>query len=99
MSTEEKKNEAKAGCLEELLMFLIGFGIAMVMYCLFVFEVFHSPFQNPKLGLIFGIIASIIYAVVVYSIPRFRRNMYIKGLGFLSILDAIWWTYLLFVGD
>ena len=40
----------------------------------------------------------VIFALLVFIIPYFRRNGYIRWLAWLALGDAAWWTYTMIAG-
>ena len=85
----EKKEKKAAGCLSEFIFFLLAVVIALVVY--------GAISGNQGLEIL-GIGLSAVFALLVFIIPYFRRNGYIRWLAWLALGDAAWWTYTMFAG-
>lgn len=90
----EKKEKKAAGCLSEFIFFLLAVVVGLISIALVVFGAFSG-----KQGLeVLGIGLSVIFALLVFIIPYFRRNGYIRWLAWLALGDAAWWTYTMIAG-
>ena len=91
---EEKKEKKSAGCLSEIIFYLLAVVVALISIALVVFGAISG---NQGLEIL-GIGLSVIFALLVFMIPYFRRNGYIRWLAWLALGDAAWWTYTMFAG-
>ena len=91
---KEQKEKRKAGCFFEFIFFLLAFVVGLASVALVLGGVFTG---NNGLAL-FGIGLSVVFALLVFIIPYFRRNGYIKWLAWAALGDAAWWTYTIFAG-
>lgn len=90
-----EKNEKKAaGCFSEFLFFLLAVAVGLISIALVVFGALSG---NKGLEFL-GIGLSIVFALLVFIIPYFRRNSYIRWLAWMALGDAAWWTYTMFAG-
>ena len=90
----EKKEKKAAGCLSEFFFFLLAVVVGLISIALVVFGAISG---NQGLEIL-GIGLSVIFALLVFIIPYFRRNGYIRWLAWLALGDAAWWTYTMFAG-
>ena len=90
----EKKEKKTAGCLSEFIFFLLAVAVGLISIALVVFGAISG---NQGLEVL-GIGLSVIFALLVFIIPYFRRNGYIRWLAWLALGDAAWWTYTMFAG-
>lgn len=81
-----------------LIMFLILVGITFVVLGVAVFEFIHLDME-AKGALTIGIVLSIIYALLVFIIPYFRKSPTVRWFAYCALGDAIWWIYLLISGN
>lgn len=90
----ETKRKKSAGCLTEFIFYLLAVAVGVISIALVVFGAISG-----KRGLEFlGIGLSVIFALLVFLIPYYRRNSYIKWLAFAALGDAAWWTYTMIAG-
>ena len=78
-----------------LIMFLILAGITFLVMGAAVFEFIHMNMKTPA-ALTLGIVASLIYALIVYLIPYLRKIGTVRWFAYCALMDAAWWAYLLF---
>ena len=90
----EPKEKKAAGCLSEFIFYLLAFVVFLISVALVVFGALS---ENQGIELL-GIGLSVIYALLVFIIPYFRRNVYIRWLALMALGDAAWWAYLMFTG-
>ena len=90
----EKKDKKAAGCLSEIFFYLLAVVVALVSLGLVLFGAFTGQ-TGPA---VLGIVLSVIFAILVFLIPYYRRNVYIRWLAWLALGDAAWWTYVMFIG-
>lgn len=90
----EKKGKKAAGCLSEFIFFLLAFVVGLISIALVVFGALSG---GQEIALI-GIGLSVVFALLVFIIPYFRRNGYIRWLALAALGDAAWWTYTMFAG-
>ena len=90
----EIKEKKTAGCLSEFIFFLLAVIVGLISIALVIFGALTG---NAGIELL-GIGLSIAFALIVFLIPYFRRNGYIRGLAWLALGDAAWWAYTMFVG-
>ena len=90
----EKKGKKAAGCLSEFIFFLLAVVVGLISIALVVFGAISG---NQGLEVL-GIGLSVIFALLVFIIPYFRRNGYIRWLAWLALGDAAWWIYTMFAG-
>ena len=90
----EKKEKKAAGCLSEFIFFLLAVAVGLISIALVVFGAISG---NQGLEVL-GIGLSVIFALLVFIIPYFRRNGSIRWLAWLALGDAAWWTYTMFAG-
>ena len=88
----KKKNAA--GCLSEFIFFLLAVVVGLISIALVVFGAFSGD-QGIEF---MGIGLSVVFALLVFIIPYFRRNGYIRWLAWAALGDAAWWTYTMFAG-
>ena len=91
---KEQKEKRKAGCFFEFIFFLLAFVVGLASVALVLGGVFTG---NNGLAL-FGIGLSVVFALLVFIIPFFRRNAYIKWLAWAALGDAAGWAYTMFAG-
>lgn len=91
---KEQKEKRKAGCFFEFIFFLLAFVVGLASVALVLGGVFTG---NNGLAL-FGIGLSVVFALLVFIIPFFRRNAYIRWLAWAALGDAAWWAYTMFAG-
>ena len=87
----EKK---KAGCFAEIIFFLLAVVVGLISIALVVYGAISGETGIEVLG----IALSVIFALLVFIIPYFRRNGYIRWLAWLALGDAAWWTYTMLAG-
>lgn len=85
----EKK---KAGCLSEFIFYLLAVAVGLISIALVVFGAIS---ENQGLA-IMGIGLSVAFALLVFIIPYFRRNGYIRWLAWAALGDAAWWIYTMY---
>lgn len=90
----EKKENKAAGCLSEFIFFLLAVAVGLISIALVVYGAISG---NRGLEIL-GIGLSAVFALLVFIIPYFRRNGYIRWLAWLALGDAAWWTYTMFAG-
>ena len=90
----EQKEKKAAGCLSEFIFYLLAVAVWLISIALVVFGAM-SDNQDIE---ILGIGLSVVFAILVFIIPYFRRNGYIRWLAWLALGDAAWWTYTMFAG-
>lgn len=90
----EKKEKKAAGCLLEFIFFLLAVAVGLISIALVVYGAISG---NRGLEIL-GIGLSAVFALLVFIIPYFRRNGYIRWLAWLALGDAAWWTYTMFAG-
>jgi heme/copper-type cytochrome/quinol oxidase subunit 4 len=90
----EKKEKKAAGCLSEFIFFLLAVAVGLISIALVVYGAISG---NQGLEIL-GIGLSAVFALLVFIIPYFRRNGYIRWLAWLALGDAAWWTYTMFAG-
>ena len=90
----EKKEKKAAGCLSEFIFYLLAVAVGMISIVLVVYGAISS---NQGIELL-GIGLSVVFALLVFIIPYFRRNGYIRWLAWAALGDAAWWTYTMFAG-
>lgn len=90
----EKKEKKAAGCLAEFIFFFLAVIVGLISIALVIFGAIS---QNPPLEFI-GIGLSVAFALLVFIIPYFRRNGYIRWLAWAALGDAAWWAYTMFAG-
>ena len=90
----EKKEKKAAGCLSEFIFFLLEVVVGLISIALVVYGAISG---NQGLEIL-GIGLSAVFALLVFIIPYFRRNGYIRWLAWLALGDAAWWTYTMFAG-
>lgn len=83
-----------AGCLSELFFNFLAIVVWLVSIALVVYGALT---RNSGIAII-GIGLSIAFALLVFIIPYFRRNGYIRWLAWLALGDAAWWIYTMFIG-
>ena len=94
MKEQTEKKKGKAGCFFEFIFYLLAIVVGLVSIALVLGGVFIGT-----VGLEFlGIGLSVIFALLVFIIPYFRRNGYIRWLAWAALGDAAWWTYTIFAG-
>ena len=94
MKEQTEKKKGKAGCFFEFIFYLLAIVVGLVSIALVLGGVFIG-----NVGLEFlGIGLSVIFALLVFIIPYFRRNGYIKWLAWAALGDVAWWTYTIFAG-
>lgn len=94
MKEQTEKKKRKAGCFFEFIFYLLAIVVGLVSIALVLGGVYIG-----NVGLEFlGIGLSVIFALLVFIIPYFRRNGYIKWLAWAALGDAAWWTYTIFAG-
>ena len=89
-----EKKEKKAGCLTEFIFYLLAVVVALASFALVLGGVFTGN-EGPAL---LGIGLSVVFALLVFIIPFFRRNAYIRWLALAALGDAAWWAYTMFAG-
>ena len=90
----EKKEKKAAGCLSEFIFFLLAVVVGLISIALVVYGAISGN-QGLEI-LVIGL--SAVFALLVFIIPYFRRNGYIRWLAWLALGDAAWWTYTMFAG-
>ena len=90
----EKKEKKAAGCLSEFIFFLLAVAVGLISIALVV----YGAISGNQVLEILGIGLSVVFALLVFIIPYFRRNGYIRWLAWLALGDAAWWTYTMFAG-
>ncbi len=90
----EQKGKKAAGCLSEFIFYLLAVAVGLISIALVVFGAISG---NQGLEVL-GIGLSVVFALLVFIIPYFRRNGYIRWLAWLALGDAAWWTYTMFAG-
>lgn len=90
----EKKEKKAVGCLSEFIFFLLAVAVGLISIALVVYGAISG---NRGLEIL-GIGLSAVFALLVFIIPYFRRNGYIRWLAWLALGDAAWWTYTMFAG-
>ena len=90
----EQKEKKAAGCLSEFIFYLLAVAVGLISIALVVFGAISG---NQGLEVL-GIGLSVVFALLVFIIPYFRRNGYIRWLAWLALGDAAWWTYTMFAG-
>ena len=94
MKEQTEKKKGKAGCFFEFIFYLLAIVVALASFALVLGGVYIG-----NVGLEFlGIGLSVIFALLVFIIPYFRRNGYIRWLAWAALGDAAWWTYTIFAG-
>lgn len=83
-----------AGCLSEFIFFMLAVAVGLISIALVVYGAISG---NRDLEIL-GIGSSAVFALLVFIIPYFRRNGYIRWLAWLALGDAAWWTYTMFAG-
>ena len=91
---KEQKEKRKAGWIFEFIFYLLAIVVALASFALVLGGVFTGN-EGPAL---FGIGLSVVFALLVFIIPFFRRNAYIRWLAFAALVDAAWWAYTLLAG-
>ena len=94
MKRQKEKEKGKAGCFFEFIFYLLAVVVALASFALVLGGAFT---ENMELAL-FGIGLSVVYALLVFIIPFFRRNAYIRWLALATLGDAAWWAYTMFAG-
>lgn len=99
MSTAESLGSKAASGIGKffigILMFIILVAITIFVMGAAVFELINSSMDTPvALGL--GIALSVIYAIVIFTIPYLRKIGTVKWFAICAIGDAVCWAYLLF---
>ena len=94
MKEQKEKGKGKAGCFFEFIFYLLAVVVALASFALVLGGVFTGN-EGPAL---IGIGLSVVFALLVFIIPYFRRNGYIKWLAWAALGDAAWWTYTIFAG-
>ena len=90
----ETKEKKAAGCLSEFIFFLLAVVVGLISIALVIYGAISG---NQGLEIL-GIGLSAVFALLVFIIPYFRRNGYIRWLAWLALGDAAWWTYTTFAG-
>ena len=90
----EKKEKKAAGCFSEFIFFLLAVVVGLGSIAL----VLAGAFTDNSGLEILGIGLSVVFALLVFIIPYFRRNGYIRWLAWAALGDAAWWTYTIFAG-
>ena len=90
----EKKEIKAAGCFSGFIFFLLAVVVGLISIALVVYGAISG---NQGLEIL-GIGLSAVFALLVFIIPYFRRNGYIRWLAWLALGDAAWWTYTMFAG-
>lgn len=90
----EQKEKKAAGSLSEFIFYLLAVAVGLISIALVVFGAISG---NQGLEVL-GIGLSVVFALLVFIIPYFRRNGYIRWLAWLALGDAAWWTYTMFAG-
>ena len=80
--------------LVALAMFIVLLAITLLVLGTAVFDFLNFDLK-AKRALILGIVLSIIYGLVVFIIPYFRKSGTIRWFGICAFGDAAWWAYLL----
>ena len=94
MKEQTEKKKGKAGCFFEFIFYLLAIVVGLVSIALVLGGVYIG-----NVGLEFlGIGLSVIFALLVFIIPFFRRNAYIRWLALATLGDAAWWAYTMFAG-
>jgi len=88
----EKKEKKAAGCLSEFIFYLLAVVVLLISISLVIFGAMSG---NQGLELL-GIGLSVVFALLVFIIPYFRRNGYIRWLAWAALGDAAWWAYTIF---
>ncbi len=88
----EPKEKKAAGCLSEFIFLLLAVVVGLISIALVVFGAITG---NKGVELL-GIGLSVVFALLVFIIPYFRRNGYIRWLAWAALADAAWWAYLMF---
>lgn len=88
----EKKEKKAAGCLSEMVFYLLAVAVCLVSIALVVYGAMSG---NQGVELL-GIGLSVVFALLVFIIPYFRRNGYIRWLAWAALADAAWWAYTMF---
>lgn len=91
----EKKEKKAAGCFTEFIFYLLAIVVALISIAMIVYGAFTD---NPGVELL-GIGLSVVFALLIFIIPYFRRNRYIRWLAWLALGDAAWWAYTMFAGN
>lgn len=94
MKEQKEKEKGKAGCFFEFIFYLLAVVVALASFALVLGGVFTGN-DGPAL---IGIGLSVVFALLVFIIPFFRRNAYIRWLAFAALGDAAWWAYTMFAG-
>lgn len=90
----EQKEKKSAGCLSEFIFYLLAVVVGLISIALVVFGALSS---NQGIEIL-GIGLSVVFALLIFIIPYFRRNGYIRWLAWVALGDAAWWTYTMFAG-
>ena len=90
----EKKEKKAAGCFSEFIFFLLAVVVGLGSIALVLAGAFTG---NSGLEIL-GIGLSVVFALLVFIIPYFRRNGYIRWLALAALGDAAWWAYTMFAG-
>lgn len=90
----EKKEKKAAGCLSEFIFYLLAVIVGLASIALVV----YGAISGSKGLEILGIVLSILFALLIFMIPYFRRNGYIRWLAWISLGDAAWWIYTMITG-
>lgn len=92
---EQKTNEkGKAGSFFEFIFYLLAVVVALASFAL----VLGGALSGKGPLAIFGIVLSVVFALLVFIIPFFRRNAYIRWLALAALGDAAWWAYTMIAG-
>ena len=74
MKEQKEKGKGKAGCFFEFFFYLLAVVVALASFALVLGGVFTGN-EGPAL---IGIGLSVAFALLVFIIPFFRRNAYIR---------------------
>ena len=94
MKEQKTHEKGKAGSFFEFIFYLLAVVVALASFALVLGGVFTGN-EGPAL---IGIGLSVVFALLVFIIPFFRRNAYIRWLAFAALGDAAWWAYTMFAG-
>lgn len=90
----ENQEKKAAGCLSEFIFYLLAVAVGLISIALVVFGALTGK-KGPE---VLGIGLSLLFALLVFIIPYYRRNGYIRWLAWMALGDAAWWTYTMITG-
>lgn len=98
MSTENKVTVGSVAksAGKGLVKFIVGFICYLVAIAINLMVVLVAiGTLDPEVAMIVGIIASVVFALLIFIIPFLRHMSAVKWLAWLALGDAAWWIYLI----